>query len=176
MITVHQLRLPTPPIRLPHLQNQVLPRFNLIRTNNVQLVLNPNLIIHRSILESHRKHPLLLQIRLVNARETPRNHRHPTQEPRLERGVLAAGSLAVVPVADDAPSDAGVSVGFRDFRDCGDGVCEEVESLAAESSGAERAFGAGEEVVGDVFEVAAVFVPRAGRGYVVGCAFAWSCC
>jgi hypothetical protein len=90
--------------------------------------------------------------------------------------VLAAGSFAVVPVAEDTPSDAGVFVGFRDFRDGGDGVCEEVESLAAEGFGVEGALGAGEEVVGDVFEVAAVFVPGAGGGDVVGCAFSWGSC
>jgi hypothetical protein len=86
--------------------------------------------------------------------------------------VLAAGSFAVVPVADDAPSDAGVSVGFRNFRDCSDGVCEEIESLAAKISRAEGAFGAGKEVVGDVLEVPAVFVPGTGGGDMVGCAFA----
>lgn len=87
--------------------------------------------------------------------------------------MLAAGSFAVVPVADDAPSDAGVSVGFRDFRDRGDRVCEEVESLAAKGFGAEGTFSAGEEVVGDVLEVPAVFVPGASGGDVVGCTFAW---
>ena len=90
--------------------------------------------------------------------------------------MLAAGSFAIVPVADDAPFDTGVFVGFRDGRDCSDGVCEEVESFAAERSGAEGAFGAGEEVVGDVFEVATVFVPGAGGGDVVGCAFSWGSC
>ena len=109
----------------------------------------------------------------MNARKTPRDYRHAAQEPRLERGVLAAGSFAVVPVADDAPSDAGVSVGFRDFRDCSDGVCEEVESLAANRFAAEGAFGTGEEVVGDVLEVPAVSVPWASGGDVVGCTFAW---
>jgi hypothetical protein len=87
--------------------------------------------------------------------------------------VLAAGSLAVVPVADEAPSDTGVAVGFRDFWDWSDGVGKEIKSFAAESLGAEDAFGAGQEVVGDVFEVTAVFVPGAGGGDVVGCAFAW---
>lgn len=90
--------------------------------------------------------------------------------------MLAAGSLAVVPVADDAPSDAGVAVGFGDFRDWGDGVGEEVENFAVEGAGAEGAFGAGEEVVGDVGEVAAVFVPGAGGGDVVCCAFACGFC
>jgi hypothetical protein len=117
MIRMHQLRLPTPTIRPPHPQNQIPPRLNLIRANNIHLIPNTNLIIHRSILKSNSKHPLLLQIRLMDPRKTPRNHRHAAQEPRLERSVLAAGSFAVVPVADDAPSDAGVSVGFRDFRD-----------------------------------------------------------
>ena len=88
--------------------------------------------------------------------------------------MLAAGSFAVVPVADDAPSDAGVFVGFRDLRDGGDGVCEEVESFAAEDSGAEGAFGAGEEVVGDVFEVAAIFIPGTSWGDMIGCAFSYS--
>ena len=87
--------------------------------------------------------------------------------------MLATGSFAVVPVANDAPSDAGVFVGLCDFWDWSDGVCEEVESFAAEGSGAEGAFGAGEEIVGDVLEVASVFVPGAGGGDVVGCAFAW---
>jgi hypothetical protein len=90
--------------------------------------------------------------------------------------VLTAGSFAVVPVADDAPSNAGVSVGFGDVRDWSEGVCEEVESFAAEGFGVEGAFCAGEEVVGDVLEVTTVFVPGAGRGNVVGCAFAWGCC
>jgi hypothetical protein len=90
--------------------------------------------------------------------------------------VLAARSLAVVPVADDAPPDAGVAVGLGDFWDWSDGVGEEVESFAAEGAGAEGAFGAGEEVVGDVGKVAAVFVPGAGGGDVVGCAFTWGVC
>ena len=108
----------------------------------------------------------------MDACKAARNNCYTSQETRLERSVLTTGSFAVVPVADDAPSDAGVFVGFRVLRDGGDGVCEEVESFAAEDSGAEGAFGAGEEVVGDVFEVAAVFVPGAGGGDVVGCAFA----
>lgn len=90
--------------------------------------------------------------------------------------MLAARSLAVVPVADDAPSDAGVAVGFRDVGDWSDGVGEEVESFAAEGLRAEGAFGAGEEVVGDVGEVAAVFVPGASGGDVVCCAFACGVC
>lgn len=90
--------------------------------------------------------------------------------------MLAARALAVVPVADYAPTDSGVPVGFGDVGDGSYGsVGEEVGGFAA----AERlrvegddAFGGREEVVGDVFEVAAVFVPGAGGGDVICCAFA----
>ena len=75
--------------------------------------------------------------------------------------MLTTGSFAVVPVADDAPPDAGVSVRLRDFGHHGDGVGDEIESFAAEDFGSDVAFCAGEEVVGDIFEVAAVLVPWA---------------
>lgn len=88
--------------------------------------------------------------------------------------MLAARAFAIVPVADYAPSDSGVAVRFGDFGDgsyCSAG--EEVGCFAAaEGSRVDYAFCGGEQVVGDVFEVAAVFVPGAGGGDVVGCAFA----
>lgn len=90
--------------------------------------------------------------------------------------MLAARALAVVPVADDAPPDSGVAVGFGDVGDWGYGsVGEEVGGFAAAEGlrvEGDDAFGSGEEVVGDVFEVAAVFVPGTGGRDVVCCAFA----
>ena len=98
--------------------------------------------------------------------------------------MLAAGAFAVVPVADDAPFDAGRFVGLGNGGDGVEGVGQEVEGLAAGGSGfvfifgvtEGGAFGAGEEVGGDVGEVAAIFVPGARGGDVVCRAFSWKGC
>jgi hypothetical protein len=161
MVRMHQVSLPPFAIRPPNPQDQIPARHQLVRAQNIQPILNINLIINHRILKRQRQHPLLLQVRLMDSRKTSRNHRHAAQESWLESGVLATGAFAVVPVADDAPSGYRVAVGFGDFRDSGDGVGGEVDSFATEGfgSGPDGALGAGEQVVGDVFEVAAVSVP-----------------
>jgi len=87
--------------------------------------------------------------------------------------VLAAGALAVVPVADDAPCDSCVPVRLCDYRDCVDGLRDSVEGLATQSLRVDCGFCAREQVVGDVLEVASVFVPGPGGRDVVGSAFAF---
>jgi len=86
--------------------------------------------------------------------------------------MLAAGAFAVVPVAEDAPSDACVPVLLRDLGDSVDDTREGVESVSADRVAAVQGLCAGEEVVRNVLEVAAVFVPGTGGGDVIGCAFA----
>ena len=172
MICMHQLCLPRRSIRPPYAQCKVHTRLQLISTEHIQPVLNPNPIISRRIRERKRQHPLLLQVRLMDACKAAGNHSDTREISGLERGVFAAGAFAVVPVAEDAPFDACVAVGFGDGGDGVEGLRQGVESLAAEVSGADSCLGAGKEVVRDVLEVATVFVPGAGRGDVVGCAFA----
>ena len=86
--------------------------------------------------------------------------------------MLPAGAFAVVPIPDNAPSDSCVAVRLRDRGDGVDGSRGEVEGLSAERLGADGALCAGQEIVGDVLQMAAVFVPRAGGGDVVGGTFA----
>jgi len=116
---------------------------------------------------------LLLEVGLVDARKAARNHGHSPKEPRLQRGVLAAGALAVVPVADDAPCDSCVPVRFRDGGDCVDSLRDGVEGLAAQNLKVDSGFCAREQVVRDVLKVASVFVPGPGGRDVVGSAFAF---
>ena len=172
MVRMNKLRLPLRPIHLPHPQDTVLPGLQLVGSQDVQLILDPNGIVSRGIGERQREHPLLLEVGLVDACKAAGYHGHSSEISRLQRGVLAAGALAVVPVAEDAPSHACIAVALCDSRDGIDGSGGEVEGLAAESLGVDGGFCAGEEVVGDVGKVAAVFVPGAGGGDVVGGAFA----
>ena len=86
--------------------------------------------------------------------------------------MLAARSLAVVPVAENAPPDARVAVLLRDFGDSVDDVREGVESVTADRVAVVESLRTSEEVVRDVLQVAAVFVPGAGGGDVVGGTFA----
>lgn len=162
MVRMNKLRLPLRPIHLPHPQDTVLPGLQLVGSQDIQLVLDFDVIVSRGIGERQREHSLLLEVGLVNAGKAAGYHGHSTEISRLQCGVLAAGALAIVPVAEDAPSDACIAVALCDSRDCIDCLCGEVESLAAESLGVDGGFCAGEEVVRDVLEVAAVFVPRAG--------------
>jgi hypothetical protein len=108
----------------------------------------------------------------MNARKATCNHGDTPEESRFKRGMLAAGAFAVVPIADDAPSDTRVPVLLRDLGYSVDDIREGVECVTADRVAAVEGLCAGEEVVRDVPEVAAVFVPGAGGGDVVGCAFA----
>lgn len=83
----------------------------------------------------------------MNPRKTPRNNSDSSKKSWFECGVLAAGAFAVVPVADDAPSDACVAVAFSDSRNGVEGLCQEIDSLAAEGLGVDTGFCAGKEVV-----------------------------
>jgi hypothetical protein len=120
MVCMGQVSLPLRAVQSPHLQDQAHAWLEVVSAQDVQLVFDVNIIIRRRIGERQRKHPLLLEVRLMNPRKAPCNHRHPSEESRLQSGVLAAGTFAVVPVADNAPSYACVPVLFCDFGDCVD--------------------------------------------------------
>jgi hypothetical protein len=143
MVGVHQLCLPPLAIRSPDPQYQTPTRLQLVCAQNIQPIINVDPIILRRIRKRKRKHSLLLQICLMNPRKTARDNRYAAQESRLERSVLATRSFAVVPVADDAPSDAGASIIFCDFRNSGDSVGDKDESFAADGLGADGALCAG---------------------------------
>lgn len=80
MISMHQPSLPNRPIHLRDTQGQTFARPQVVGTKNIQRVLNLDVIIGRWLRERKRQHPLLLQIRLVDARETASYHRHPTEK------------------------------------------------------------------------------------------------
>src|SRR5262249_5272755 len=62
-------------------------------------------VIVRRVLKRQGQESLLLEIRLVDAGEAPRDHGRPAEEPWRESGVLAAAPLAIVVVAHDDPFD-----------------------------------------------------------------------
>lgn len=103
--------------------------------------------------------------------------RHATQVARLECGVFARRAFAVVVLTDDDPANVRTLVIFGDFRDgedswgWGGGEIPSVTTVGCARE--EGVFGTDEEVVGDIFEMAAVIIPGAGRGDMVGCAFAF---
>jgi hypothetical protein len=151
VIRMYQLRLPPRTARFPHLQSQVHARLEVVSTQNVQLVFDLDIVIGRRVGERKREHPLFLEVGLVDARKAARYNGHSAEKSGLQRGVLAAGAFAVVPVAEDAPSDACGSVSLCDSGHHVDVLCGEVESLSAKCPRADGGFCAGEEVVGDVF-------------------------
>ena len=60
--------------------------------------------------ERQRQHPLLLEVGLVDAGEAAGQGQHAAPEPGLHGGVLPAGALAGVGVADEHPAQAGLVV------------------------------------------------------------------
>lgn len=113
----------------PH--NKLLPRLHLLDPQHADLICRLDAIVRRGIGKRKRQHPLLLQIRLVDAREAFCNDGHAAQVARLQRRVFAARAFAVVGVADDAPSQPRVAVGFGNLRDWGDVVVEDVRGCAS---------------------------------------------
>jgi hypothetical protein len=172
MVRVDQLCRPLRAIWLRHLQKQIHTRLQLISADDVQPVINTKIIVSCGIGERKRKHSLLLEVGLVDARKAAGYHGHSSEISRLQCSVLAAGALAVVPVADDAPSNACVAVALCDSGHHIYDLRGEVESLSAKLLRADAGLCAGEKVVGDVLQVAAVFVPWAGGGDMVGGTFA----
>lgn len=150
MVAMIQVRLPLLAARFPDLQNQILASLQVVRAENIQLIVDGDVVVLRRVCECESEHALLLQVRFVDASKAARDHCHASKVSRLQRRVLTAGSFAIVPVADDAPPDACVAVEFCHFGHRGDGVGDEVESLSAKRLGRYVAFCACEEVVGYV--------------------------
>ena len=146
-------------------QRQVLARRDALEAEDVDLVARPHLLVVRGVDERQREHALLLQVRLVDARERARDDREPAEEARLERGVLARGALAVVVVADDDPLDAVVAVPGGGLRDAVplavDLVLDLVRLTVLGVDCADQA------VLGDVLEVATVLEPGAASRDVI---------
>ena len=104
----------------------------------------------------------------MDAREAARDDRGAAEQPRRQRGVLAAAAFAVVRVADDDPLHALRLVVARDRRRSSAPVSpvSTFDRLAALAGvGVDRAH---EQVVAELVEVAAVAQPRAGGRDVVG--------
>src|SRR5438105_3222185 len=124
-------------------------------------------VVVGGIRKRQRQDPLLLQVRLVDAREAPRDHRPAAEVPRRHRRVLAARALAVVLVADHHPADAPRLVVTGDLGERHAPLArQQVESLARLAG--ERVDGAEEHVVADAVEMAAVQEPAARGRDVVG--------
>lgn len=86
--------------------------------------------------------------------------------------MLSTGAFTVVGVADDAPFDARALVGFGDLRHRICGAIELVDGEAATAGSWEvGVLGRREKVVGDVLQVAAIFVPWSCWRDVIGRAF-----
>ena len=104
--------------------------------------------------------------------EAPHDNRDAPEVPRLERGVLAAGTLAVVLVANDDPGHTRVPVLTRDFGNLTNLSGELVDNrVGLAVLGVD---GADEHVVADVGEVATELEPGTRHGDVVGGALAES--
>src|SRR5580658_11381482 len=84
--------------------------------DQAETVVLANAIVVIRIAKGQREQPLLLQIGLVDAREAAGNDGRTAEQSRREGGMLAAAALAVVPVADDDPSDSARAVAPGDFR------------------------------------------------------------
>src|SRR5919201_4038586 len=74
-------------------------------------------VVVAGIAEHERQDALFLQIALVDSREALRDDGLAPEIPRRHGGMLAAGSLAVVLVADDHPADAPALEISRDLRE-----------------------------------------------------------
>ncbi|EKG17252.1 hypothetical protein MPH_05542 [Macrophomina phaseolina MS6] len=176
VIRMIQLRLPHTPISSPHPHCQLLTRLDFVNSQNIHSIIHPNPAISLIVRKGQRKHPLLLQISLMDAREAIRHDGYTVQVARLERRVFTAGSFAVIILANDAPADARrlVLLGHFGHGSGRMGRASEVNGVAAADGRVveeEGVFGADEKVVGDIFKMAAVVIPGAGRGYMVCRAF-----
>lgn len=148
-------------------KRQVLAGRKRLKTKDIHTVVGADLLVVLRVRERQREHALLLQVRLVDAREGPDDDREATEEARLERSVLARGALAVVRVADDDPLDALLPVLGRDLRDTAPRACELVADLVRLAVlGVD---GADETVLRNVLEMTTVLEPGAASGDVVSC-------
>src|SRR5262249_31972258 len=111
-------------------------------------------VVVLGVRERQRQDPLLLQIRLVDAREALDQSRSRSEVPWGHRGGLAARSLAVVLVADDDPADVSRLPVPGDPGERHGGLAgQHVHAFAGLAR--ERVEGPEEHVVADPVEVAA---------------------
>ena len=124
------------------------------------------LIIIVLVGKGQREHPLFLEVGLMNAGETlGQNHPH-AQEPRLHSRMFTAAALAVVVFGHD---DARQPLLLVVFGGGGDGFVVAVQPVFHTARlTVERVDRTHEQIVGDVFEVAAKLEPRPGHRDVVG--------
>lgn len=147
-------------------------RANLQRgsqTLSGDLVAARDLVVVGLVDERERDDTLLLQVRLVDARERLGDDEARTEVARLQCGVFASRALAIVVLCNDEP---GLGLRLPLLGEVGNGVggAVDVEGLVGGASfGVD---GADEGVLGDVGEVALELEPGAGGGDGVGCALA----
>lgn len=98
-------------------KRQVLTRRKALQPQNINPITRLDLIVVSRVYKRQRKHSLLLQVRLVDARKRPYDDRQTAEEAGLEGSVFAGGTLTVVVVADNDPFDALVAVVCSSLRD-----------------------------------------------------------
>jgi hypothetical protein len=129
--------------------------------HKVDLVIWLDLIVVLGVGKGKRKHTLLLEVGFVDTCERPNDDCESTEMSGLERGVLARGAFAVVPVADYNPLDALLLViagsCWNSVRLTSSLVLNFVRLTVGLVNGTD------EHVVGDVVKVTAILEPGASH-------------
>ena len=133
-------------------------------------VVLPHLVVVGLVLEGQGEHALLLEVRLVNAREALCQHHAHVEEARFHGGVLSRTALTIVVLSHDDAWHALLLIVARH--------CRHLFILAvylvfhAVALAVESVDGTHEQVGGYVLQVATETQPWPRHGYMVGGAFA----